>query len=189
MNRLPFHEWVIVSLLVIAFLTLALVTQFKQAAPLPPVQNSHLLVDDSIVVTIKGAITRPGDYSFKRGARLKELLAQAEPLPEADLESIKSNSKMRDGQIIKIASQRWITIQVEGAVESPGAMRVKHGTNRNELIEQLSLLPEADVSKLQTKRLLRNGEVLQVPVKKAPRSIPKKPRVTSKKPNSLPDIN
>ena len=178
MNRLPFHEWIIVVLLVISFLTLALVTQFKQAAPLPPVQGSHLLADDSILVTVKGAIARPGDYSFKKGARLKELLAQAEPLSEADLESIKPNSKLRDGQVVKISAQRWITVQIEGAVVAPGPMHIKQGTHRDELIEQLKLLPEADTSKLQTKRVLRNGEVLHVPVKKAPR-IPKSKKSTS----------
>ena len=126
-------------------------------------------------MTIKGAITHSGIHELKRGARLKDLLALAVPASDADLKKLKVNSKLRDGQVIKVPTLEWITVHLKGAIEQEGPLKVLKGTKMEDLIEQVAFLPEADRAKLKKKRLLKNDEVIQVALKKVAK--PKKPAV------------
>lgn len=49
----------------------------------------------AIVVTIEGAVAKPGRYHFKKGTTLKDVLSSIELLPEADV------SKMNMEQVLK----------------------------------------------------------------------------------------
>lgn len=174
MSKLPFHEWLIICLLIATLLMLSFIIFFWRKDVSPPIAATYELNSEIISVTISGAVKKPGPYDLKKGTLLKELLERAQPLPEANLERLKMNSKLRDGQVVKIAGQKWITIHLEGAVEQQGPMQVKLGTQLQDLPELVTFAPEADLSKLQKKRRLKDEEVIIVPVKKTDRQ--SKPR-------------
>lgn len=55
-----------------------------------------------IVVYVSGAVSKPGLISLPLDARLNDVLKEANPLPEADLEQLNPASKLKDGQKISI---------------------------------------------------------------------------------------
>lgn len=55
-----------------------------------------------IVVYVSGAVNKPGLITLSLDARLDDVLKEANPLPEADLEQLNPASKLKDGQKITI---------------------------------------------------------------------------------------
>jgi DNA uptake protein ComE-like DNA-binding protein len=165
-SKLPPHEWVIISLLIITLTLLSFVTLFNKKEILPQALATAELTSEFIQVTIKGAVTHAGIHELKRGARLKDLLDIAIPAADADLKKLKLNSKLRDGQVVKIIALEWITIYLKGAVEQEGPLKILKGTKMEDLTDKIAFLPEADRTKLKKKRLLKNDEVIHVALKK-----------------------
>lgn len=166
MQKLPFHEWLIISLLVAVLLMLTFITLLWKRQELPPTATSHEIANEFVQVTISGAVQKPGSYEFKKGVMLKELLALAQPLPEANLDGLRVNSRLRDGQVVKIQIQKWITVHLEGAVEQPGPFKIKQGAFLQDLTDLVAFASNADTDKLQKKRRLKDQEVIVVPVKR-----------------------
>lgn len=60
-----------------------------------------------------------------------------------------------------------IEVFVEGAVEHPGAFKIKRGALVEDLIALSNPRPEANLGKLKMKSKLRNGQRVRVPVQQA----------------------
>jgi len=58
-----------------------------------------------------------------------------------------------------------ITLHVEGAVENPGPIQVKRKSTVKEALEQVKLLPDADLSKIKMSSKVRKGQVIKIPSK------------------------
>lgn len=56
----------------------------------------------AVVVTIEGAVVKPGRYHFKKGASVKEVLDSIELLPEADDSKINKDQVLKKSRKIKI---------------------------------------------------------------------------------------
>lgn len=119
--------------------------------------------EEKMKVEIQGAVQRPGVYFFPQGTRLKALLEEAQPLPEADLRAIRQNQKLRFGQCVHIPERPWITIYLSGAALRAGAYRVREGTPLSALPELCPLHPQADLKGLQSKRRLVDEEHIHIP--------------------------
>lgn len=111
MPKLPFHEWLIICLLVATLSMLAFITLIWKNDVLPPTSAAHEPQAQTIQVAINGAVAKEGSYDLAKGAVLKELLDKAQPLPEADLNRLKPQSKLRNGQRIHVPAknqkQKW----------------------------------------------------------------------------------
>ena len=75
-------------------------------AALPTVETSTPASE--VVVSVVGAVGRPGLTTLAPGSRVADALAQAEPLPEANLLAVNQAQKLVDGP--------QITVPVTGAV-------------------------------------------------------------------------
>lgn len=127
----------------------------------------HHLKPQFFEVLIQGAVTKPGSYQVPVEARIKEIVALAEPSPEADLKGIKATSKVRNGQVINVPAKEMIEIKVSGAVKGKAqTVKIPRGTRLNELEAYVAFDGKADIAKLDRKRYLRNGEEVVVPYKK-----------------------
>lgn len=67
-----------------------------------------------------------------------------------------------------------IEVFVKGAVENPRKLYLKRGAVLRDLLDQIVLLPEADLRRLNLDRKLRNGSVVKIPVRKTKRKTAKK---------------
>lgn len=165
-SRLALHEWFIVSLLIISLILLICITRVSKEVP-PSLSNErHELVSTLIEIEVEGAIEKCGTYFLKKGSRLKHLFQECIPLPEADLSKFKYNKKLRDGEIIRVPYQKWISIYLEGAVVQKGILKVKQGTKISDLETFIECLPNADLKVFRKKRLLKDGEIFTIPFKK-----------------------
>jgi hypothetical protein len=161
-NKLPLHEWLVVGLIVLLMAGLILNTYRGDHAALPRTAIPHQLTTQEIRVTIEGAVVKPGTYTLPKGTVLNDLIALAEPRPDANLKGMKSKNRLKAGQFIHIPAQS-LTIFVEGAVETPGVIEVPKGIYLQDLPNFIQLLPEADLKSLQKKRKLKDHEHIVVP--------------------------
>lgn len=166
MPKLPFHEWLIITLFIIVLLLLGIITLFWNNQKLPQISKIHELDIQTIQVCVRGAVKKPGTYELKKGSLLGGLLELAELTSEAELSKMQMNAKLRDGQKVTVPTQKWITVFVEGSGVQSAQLKLKSGTLLNELPDLITFLPEADVGKLQRKRRLKDNEIIRIELKK-----------------------
>lgn len=61
--------------------------------------------EDQIIVDIAGAVWRPGVYTLKSGARVKDLVDKASPRSDANLEILNLAARLKDGQKIVVPTR------------------------------------------------------------------------------------
>lgn len=96
------HEWLAIVSIASLMGILTLIAQTSLFRPLPSNQNPHYIVDQTITVFVEGAVEFPGRYEFKKGTKMEELLEKIKPFPGANLKRYHSESKLRDGQVVRI---------------------------------------------------------------------------------------
>lgn len=69
----------------------------EPAFELPAVETAST-ESDTLVVAVVGAVAQPGLQTLAAGSRVNDALAQAQPLPEADLIALNLAQKLSDGQ-------------------------------------------------------------------------------------------
>ncbi|MBA3957533.1 MAG: SLBB domain-containing protein [Parachlamydiaceae bacterium] len=164
--RLPTHEWITVLVILFLLATLTgVVLASSNSIGTRELGTPHYIVDREIEVFIEGAVEKPGAYKIERGACVSDLLALASIAPDADTRKLKLDKKLRKGQVIKIPHRPMITVHVEGAVKTPGAILVPKGSVVSDLASRLDLLEEADGKSLRRKRRLKDGEVIKIKTK------------------------
>jgi hypothetical protein len=162
--HLAVHEWLAVIVIIGCFATLTCLSLiFDKSIPDNTSSIPHYLKPQYIEVLVQGAVELPGSYKMSSSAKLKELIALANPIPEADLRHLKLEGKLRNGQVVKIQTRQHIDVYVSGAVENPGKLRVPQGTKLNELGNYAQLSTHADTNKINRKRILKSEEVIVVP--------------------------
>ena len=163
--KLPIHEWLAIAILggaLIMFIAIAFFTD-------DPVVTSklgtpHYVVSQEIDVFVEGEVEHPGRHRVNRGFLVKDLLALAVPLSDADLSHIQYDKPLRKGQVLKVPST-VLTIYLEGAVIDAGVHKFPKGTRLQDLIGAVQFPEDADLSKLRRKRLLKHLETIIIPHK------------------------
>ena len=167
-TKLPFHEWIIITLFCAILLMLTGMALARQTTK-PSVHQFELFEEvpkEKVLVYIKGAVKYDGQYELPNGSIMQDLLSEAEALPNADLSKVKLKSRLKDNQKITIPKKVWITIQIEGAIEKSGSYKVLSGTRCQELVETIEFPEEADLNSLKKKRhYLKDGELVYVSFK------------------------
>lgn len=104
-TRLPTHEWLAVLTILAFIAALAIITSSPRSDAIP-LDPPHHLVAQEIEVTVEGAVEHPGVYSVDRSSTVGDAIAQAKPLPNADLKPLNLDKKVRSGQTIKVKKKR-----------------------------------------------------------------------------------
>lgn len=165
--QLHVHEWLAVVAIVGFLLLLTLIVICRGGNTHIFVENEgrHYLKPQTIDLYVDGAVAKPGSYQVKAGTLTKDVIAMAEPLPEADLRKIRPASKARNGQSYIIPKRATITISISGAVQTEGPLTIPKGTRLNELTQFTQLKTTADLDKINRKRYLKDNESLYIPEK------------------------
>jgi hypothetical protein len=104
--KLHLHEWLAVATLIGFMGMLTFITLTTGSLNISTTDAPHYVVDQEISVFFEGAVENPGRYQVKKGTLIKDLLSQVKPKPQADLRRIKGESKVRNGQVIKVPEQK-----------------------------------------------------------------------------------
>ena len=159
------HEWLAIAIIVGLLGMLAAIamirnssSQFKEIATTDTPSNQW------IKVAIDGAVESPGNYTVEKGTSLKEVLAQAKVLEDADFSRLKMKitSKVRQGQMIHVPKKQIITVFIQGNVEFPGALAVPKGTRLIDLMDKITFQDNADLQPLRKKRRLKDQEIIRI---------------------------
>jgi len=107
-NKLPTHEWSAISILLIVFFTIFLVSfrTSENVFPQDPQTTTYYLKDPSVLVSIEGAVEHPGEYKVIRGTSLRKVLELANPLPEANLSRYKLDSPVNRKRKLNIKARK-----------------------------------------------------------------------------------
>jgi hypothetical protein len=166
-NRISLRDWFAVIALSSMIGTLGLLSYLSSESTAFEMENAHYLKPvESINVTVKGAVRYPGVYSLSKGNSIAKLLELAKSLPEADLEQLRLDAKLKKTQTMTIPFIRMITIHLTGAVKEEGALQLKYGTRVQDLISLGVCLESANLKVLHKKRKLKDLEVIHIPHKK-----------------------
>lgn len=159
-QSLPIHEWFAVSLIVILVALLSSIITINRYKYQPPVLLEPLV--KNIEIYVEGAVEKVGSYSLPHGATLKDLLLLVKLTEEADLRKLRPSRQLRNGQIIKVPARPMITVKVIGAAEET-SFKMPKGARLSEIIGKIKPHSDADLSGLQKKRKLRDGEIINIP--------------------------
>lgn len=157
------HEWLAITTIIGFLGMLTIISVIRSTPPLVPQKElAHPLTNPFIKVSIEGAVEHPGSYNLKKGARVKDALEQAKPLSNANLGQMNLESKLRKGQKINVPKIEMLTLFLQGAVKTPGALQVPKGTRLIDLMSLVEFLENAKLEPLQKKRRLKNNEVIHI---------------------------
>ena len=92
-QRLPIHEWVAVVIIITMLLFFTL-QALRHDDPTLTLDHTAVASEPLVEITILGAVKYPGTYQLEKGTTLQEALDHAEPLPNANLKSLKLDSKL-----------------------------------------------------------------------------------------------
>jgi len=163
-TSLKVHEWLAISLFIGMLGSLALITTFYQDKVQFQVEAPSKSKIEGFDVLIKGAVRNPGIYHVNTQMQMKDVLALAEPLSEADLRKYQLESYITKGRVINVPTRTMLTIHVEGAVKGDKKFIVPKGTKVQDLLSLVELEENADIEVLLKKRKLMNNEVIVVPI-------------------------
>lgn len=115
------------------------------------------------VVSVSGAVKKPGDYRVLVGTPFSNVLKKAKPLPLANVGDFPG---FVEGDIVLVLNEiQEIVVTVQGAVASPGGVKIPIGSRVCDLKSKIVLAEDADEGFFRGKRKLKNGEILTIPHK------------------------
>lgn len=126
------------------------------------------LKSSSLDVFVEGAVAFPGLYRVEPGTSSLDLIAQAAPLPSADLRRFKVTSKVRNRQRIVVAVKPMILVKLVWDKNVVEKIFVPKGTRVAALKNYIPPRAVVDFAKLQQKRFLRDKEKIILPLKESP---------------------
>ncbi|MGK5595223.1 MAG: hypothetical protein ACSNEK_07700 [Parachlamydiaceae bacterium] len=101
------HYREIISVCLICFfLTILCLHAFKISCAQSFFDHQDECLRQTVVVTVRGAVFRPGRYHFEKGVKLEEVLLAAELMPNAEVSNLDFQQKITKSRRIKVPQQR-----------------------------------------------------------------------------------
>jgi hypothetical protein len=119
-----------------------------------------------VTVEITGNVERPDAYEIASGTPRGEVLRLASPKRFADLRTVNVHLPVTQSMQLQIETLGTLQIQVTGAVQTPQMLEVDPGTRICHLKHKVVLADGADLTFFKKRRLLSDGDVVEIPVKK-----------------------
>lgn len=163
-HSLSRSEWSFLAIFFLIMATLVLIAKI----------NVHRATDTlgrlrsekaEILVTIEGAVKKPGAYIVKEGTAAKAILRKAGPTLYADLKNVPVKELVIKSTHWIIPELKEIRVLVEGAVLVPLELAMPLGSRICDLKSKVICTDDADKSFFKRKRRLKNGEKIEVPKK------------------------
>ncbi|MCK2158063.1 ComEA family DNA-binding protein [Exiguobacterium sp. 17-1] len=103
------------------------VVEREQEAQAEDRSADQTLTEKKIMVDIKGAVKRPGPYSFRLGDRVQDAIKRAEVTAEADIKELNLAARLIDGQEVIVPTKKTTKVSKKPATEKPEQAEVPKG--------------------------------------------------------------
>ncbi|MBS0624822.1 MAG: SLBB domain-containing protein [Verrucomicrobia bacterium] len=165
MNRpsLNISEWLVITLFLSLMVAMALISKLSSAKAQEIIVLNHK--EDSVKIEISGEVHKPGIYEFEAGVTYAEALKRARPKRFADVSNLRLEDAVQGARII-VPGLEAIRIRVSGEVKQSGELIVPVGTRVCDLKSKIELTAEGDPKVFSRRKILADGEKIQVPKRK-----------------------
>jgi protein involved in polysaccharide export with SLBB domain len=163
-ESLRVSEWVILSTLLFFMLSLVAIAKYNAARSRALVVELSS-IQEEFLVTIRGAVKKPGIYRVVEGSTLEEVVRRAKPSPDANLEKVALNKIIDASMELEIEDFEWIRVSVSGAIAESVDLMMPVRSRICDLKERIIFIPETKKSFFKRRKLLRNGDKIEVPRK------------------------
>lgn len=103
------------------------VVEREQEAQAEDRSADQTLVQKKIMVDIKGAVKRPGPYSFRLGDRVQDAIKRAEVAAEADIKQLNLAARLIDGQEVIVPTKKKVKTSKKSVPETSEQAEVPKG--------------------------------------------------------------
>ncbi|MDX1259765.1 MULTISPECIES: helix-hairpin-helix domain-containing protein [unclassified Exiguobacterium] len=103
------------------------VVEREQEAQAEDRSADQTLVQKKIMVDIKGAVKRPGPYSFRLGDRVQDAIKRAEVTAEADIKQLNLAARLIDGQEVIVPTRKKAKSSKKAAPETSEQAEIPKG--------------------------------------------------------------
>jgi len=155
-------EWALAGSMLLVLLSLFVVAKIQARQCSKGTDNVPIAL---VTIQISGFVENPGVFEVARGTPIGEVLRKARPKRFANLRGLDSISPILNSMELAIEPLQSLRVQVNGAVEKSELLEVPLGTRICHLKQNLSLAKSADVSFFKKRRLLSDGDVIEIPEK------------------------
>jgi len=163
-KSLPFSEWSLVGSLLIIMASLVLIAKINTHRA-----STHLLSTEigpeKVLVTIDGAVTKPGQYLLAVGTSVEKALRKAKPTKLANTKILPLRTLIEEPMHLHVEELKEITVFVRGEVLEPLEITLPLHARISDLKGKVQLTKKSDKSFFRRRKLLKNGEILVVPKK------------------------
>lgn len=160
------ERWIIVSfiLIVSSLLFIAKINAFRAEEALAQFEEeASSAIEEVVEIEIEGAVNKPGTYTVPVGTPMKKVVKKARPKVGTDLQKLPLTAVAP--MKITIEELQEITITVTGAIGEPKELVLPIGSRICDLKSKITLTGETDKTFFRRRRLLKNGEIIEVPKK------------------------
>lgn len=155
-------EWVILSSFLLVFFSLIIFTRIKiykiSACLSVEVFQNH----EPVVVTIEGAVSKPGSYSVLPGTLLGKIIKKSRPKKNADLSLIDLEQRIEEPVELFIKEKEKIIVWLVDEEGSREALELPLGAHFSDIKSKINPCLQIDPQLFKKRRSLHDGEEILV---------------------------
>lgn len=162
-KSLQSSEWFLVAsllLIMVSLVTISKISATKATSQLPIEEDQK-----KVLVTVEGAVKKPGSYFIEVGSSIQDVLKIAKPLPNADLKKWLLLGEIQSDCQIEISELSEIVVSIKGAVVKPIELTLPVGSRICDLKSKILLSEDAEKAFFRRRKRLKNGDIICVPKK------------------------
>ncbi len=164
MKSLSSSEWTLLGLFLVILVSLVVISKInssRAADTLGKIKENQA----QILVTVEGAVKKSGEYWVPEGTPVEAVLRKAGVKPNAYLKTLPLKKVVDAPLHLQVEELKEIRVSVGGAIAGPLELVLPVGSRICDLKSKVGFTSETDKTFFRRKKLLRNGDKIEVPKK------------------------
>ena len=163
-HSLKSSEWLLATSLLVLIASLVWVAHVNAKQASSAIATTSL-VREAILVTIDGAVKKPGLYSVPLGTTVGQIVRKAKPTRDANLKLVPCKEVVDAPLHLTIEPLEEIRVVVTGAIAETLEVTLPPGSRISDLKSKVIFTQETEKTFFRRKKLLKDGDQIVVPKK------------------------
>jgi protein involved in polysaccharide export with SLBB domain len=156
--------WALLVSLLLFLSSLVLIAKVNAYRAFPAIAAVEFQQEE-ILVTIDGAVKKPGQYTVYAGSTVGQLVRKAKPTGDANLQALPLKEILDGPRHIVVEELKEIRVFVEGAIAEPVEVVLPPKSRISDLKSKVNFTDETEKTFFRRRKLLKNGDKIVVPKK------------------------